>query len=180
MAYHMYDTEYKKVMTIAMADMQFEDTKVLVQFWRSLNTIIEQHGVANTNFKGFMANNTMANWKAVRIVYDSSSSDEEMENRKRTCLLHWTTSLQKHTQKYIKEAFYKQHISLCKQYKVLKNMDQVETRYLAIRSWWLLSGASNEEGLHHLDHWLAFWLFRYRQWGDFMDMVSECLINIGV
>ena len=32
MACHMYDTEYKKVMTIAMCDMQSEDTEVQVQF----------------------------------------------------------------------------------------------------------------------------------------------------
>jgi len=62
-------------------------------------------------------------------------------------------------QKYIKEAFHKQHISSCKQYKDSKNMDQPETHYLAIRSWWLLSGDANEEGLHHLDHWLEFWHF---------------------
>jgi len=85
-----------------------------------------------------------------------------MENRERICLLHWSTSLEKHTQKYIKEAFHKHRISLCKQYKDLKNMDQAKTRYLAIRLWWLSSGATNEEGLHHLDHWLAFLHFRYR------------------
>ena len=35
-----------------------------------------------------------------------------------------------------------------------------------------------EEALHHLDHWLAFWHFRYRQWGGFMDMVCDCLLCI--
>jgi len=84
-------------MTIAMSDMQSKDTKVQVQFWRSLNAIMERHGVANTNFKGFMADSATANWKAVRIVYGSGSSDEEMDNHERTCLLHWSTSLHKHT-----------------------------------------------------------------------------------
>ena len=45
MACHVYDTEYKKVMTIAMCDMQSEDTEVQVQFWRSLNAVMRRHGV---------------------------------------------------------------------------------------------------------------------------------------
>jgi len=61
MAYHVYDIEYKKVMTIAMSDMQSKDTEVQVKFWRSLNVVMEQHGVANTNFKGFIADSAMAN-----------------------------------------------------------------------------------------------------------------------
>jgi len=117
---------------------------------------MERYGLANPNFKGFMAHSAMANWNVVRIVYSNGSVDEIMENRKRTCLLHWSISLHKHTQKYIKGTF-QQHMSLCRQYKDSKNMDQAETRYLAIRAWWLLFGATNEEALHHLDHWLAFW-----------------------
>ena len=35
-----------------------------------------------------------------------------------------------------------------------------------------------EEALHHLDHWLASWHFRYRQWGGFMDMVCDALLCI--
>ena len=125
-----------------------------------------------------MADSAMANWNAVCIVYDSGSANVKMENRERTCLLHWSTSLHRHTQKYIKEALQHQHITLCKQYKDSKSMDQAEVRYLAIRSWWLSSGAVVEEALHHLDHWLAFWHFRYHQWGGFMDMVCDCLLCI--
>ena len=175
MACHVYDMEYKKVMTIAMCDMQSEDTEVQVQFWRSLNAVMHRHGVESPNFKGFMADSAMANWNAVRIVYGNGSANVEMENRERTCLLHWSTSLHRHTQKYIKEALQHQHITLCKQYKDSESMDQAEVCYLAIRSWWLSSGAAVEESLHHLDHWLAFWHFRYRQWGGFMDMVCDSI-----
>jgi hypothetical protein len=75
-------------MTIAMCDMQSEDTEVQVQFWRGLNTVMQRQGVANTNFKGFMADSAMANWNAVRIVYGSGSANVEMEDRERTCLMH--------------------------------------------------------------------------------------------
>jgi len=75
------------------------------------------------------------------------------------CLLHWSSSLQKHTQKYIKGDLQDQHTRLYKQYKDSKNMEEAETHYLAIRSWWLSSGAASDNALHHLDHWLAFWHF---------------------
>jgi hypothetical protein len=47
-----------------------------------------------------------------------------------------------------------------------------ETRYLAIRAWWLSSGATTEQELSQLELWVAFWHFRYRQWGGFMQLVS--------
>ena len=75
-----------------------------------------------------------------------------MENRERTCLLHWSNSLHKHTQKHIKQSLQQQHIALCKQYKESKSVDEAEIRYLAIRSWWLSSGATSEDSVHHLDH----------------------------
>ena len=171
MACHVYDSVYRKVMTIATCDMQSEDTEIQVQFWKSLNVVMARHGIHEPNFKGFMADSAMANWKAVRIVYGSGSAEEKMEDRERTCLLHWSTSLQKHTQKYIKADLQCQHTTLCKQYKDSKSMEEAEIRYLAICSWWLSSGATTEDAIHHLEHWLAFWHFRYRQWGGFMQMV---------
>jgi len=63
------------------------------------------HKVDNPNFKGFMADSAMANWNAIYIVYGNGSANEKMENHERTCLLHWSSSLHKHTQKHIKEAF---------------------------------------------------------------------------
>jgi len=159
MAYHVYDCQYKKVMTIAMCNMQFKDTKVQVQFWRSLNIVMAQHGLVDLKFKGFMADNAMANWNAVRVAYSSGKLDDIIENRERMCLLHWSTSLHKHIQKHIKQVFQQQYITLCKQYKDSKTVDEAKTHYLAIRSWWLSSGTATEEALHHLDHWLAFWDF---------------------
>jgi hypothetical protein len=51
-------------------------------------------------------------------------------------------------------------------------MDEAESRYLAIRAWWLSSGAASEDAIRDLNLWLAFWHFRYRQWGGCMQMVS--------
>ena len=51
-------------------------------------------------------------------------------------------------------------------------MDEVEIRYLAIKAWWSLSGTTLENGLRHLESWLAFWHFCYHQWHKFMKLVS--------
>jgi hypothetical protein len=57
------------------------------------------------------------------------------------------------------------------QYRDASSMLEAETRYLAIKAWWASSNCTSEEGLKHLQLWLAFWHFRYRQWGGFMELV---------
>jgi hypothetical protein len=52
-------------------------------------------------------------------------------------------------------------------------MEEAESRYLAIRAWWLSLGAASEDAIRDLKLWLAFWYFRYRKWGGFMQMVSS-------
>jgi hypothetical protein len=103
--------------------------------WREFNDLMAKNGVENTNFKGFVADSAQANWNAVRIVYGSGDPKVPMENQERTCLLHYTTLLKRHTQKYIKPDMQDQHNCLCKQYKDSKTMDDVESRYLAIQAW---------------------------------------------
>jgi hypothetical protein len=51
-------------------------------------------------------------------------------------------------------------------------MDEAESRYLAIQAWWLSSRAASEDAIRDLNLWLAFWHFRYHQWGGCMQMVS--------
>ena len=51
-------------------------------------------------------------------------------------------------------------------------MDDVETMYYIMRSWWLSSGAATKEGIIGLSEWLEFWHFHYRQWGGHMLFVS--------
>jgi hypothetical protein len=55
MACHVYDAAYCKVMTIAICNMQSEDTKVQCIMWRKLNDLMAKNSVEDTNFKGFMA-----------------------------------------------------------------------------------------------------------------------------
>ena len=55
MVCHVYNAVYCKVMTIAICDMQSEDTKVQCIMWRKLNDLMAKNGIENTNFKRFMA-----------------------------------------------------------------------------------------------------------------------------
>ena len=97
MACHVYDSTYCRVMTIAVCDMQSEDVAAQQVFWKNLNAVSSKHDITNPNFKGFMADNAQANWNVVRIVYGGGDPTIPMVNRKRTCLFHWTQSLEKHT-----------------------------------------------------------------------------------
>jgi hypothetical protein len=173
MACHVYDASYCRVMTIAVCDMQSEDVEAQLVFWRNLNVVTARHGILEPQFKGFMADSAQANWNAVRIMYGSGDPKTPMKDRERTCLFHWTQSLEKHTKADIRPDLQAQHRLLCKQYKNAKSLEEAEMKYLAIRSWWLSSGATTNEGLVRLDLWLAFWHFRYRQWGGFMELVSN-------
>jgi hypothetical protein len=172
MACHVYDSTYCRVMSIACCDMQSEDADAQLVFWKNLNAVMARHNVAKPQFKGFMADSAQANWNAVRIIYGSGNKEEPMEDRERTCQFHWTQSMVKYTEKYIAEGPLRdQHKSLCQQYRKAKTMEEAETLYQAIRAWWATSGAVSESALSHLELWLAFWHFRYRQWGGFMTKV---------
>jgi hypothetical protein len=57
-------------MTIANYNMQSKHTKVQLIMWKKLNNTMFKHEFPKPNFKGFMVDNTQANWNVVRIVYD--------------------------------------------------------------------------------------------------------------
>ena len=101
-----------------------------------------------------------------------------MVGRERTCRFYWSQSLDKVTQKYIKTSLQFQHKQLCKDYKDAKTIDDDETKYHVIRSWWLSSGATTEVGILGLSEWLGFGHFCYRQWGGHMILVSASSLYI--
>jgi hypothetical protein len=145
MACHVYDAAYCKVMTIVVCDMQSEDTKVQCIMWREFNDLMAKNSVENTNFKGFMADSAQANWNAVQIVYDSGDPKVPKENRECICLLHWTTSLKQHTQKFSSQTC-RPTKSPLQAIQVFQD-NEAESRYFAIRAWWLSLGAAFEDAI---------------------------------
>ena len=126
MACHVYDSQYCRVMTVAVCDMQSEDCEAQCVMWRCLNEVMARYGVLIVNFKGFMADSAGANWNAVHKIYGSGDPQTKMPDRERTCLLHWTTSINCHTDNHIKNEFQEEHRLLCKQYKDLKTSAEAE------------------------------------------------------
>jgi hypothetical protein len=45
-------------------------------------------GVPNPNFKGFMADNTQANWNVMQIAYGNGDPTKPMINKQQTCYFH--------------------------------------------------------------------------------------------
>ncbi len=66
-----------------------------------MNVIILKKVVTNPNFKGFMATSAQANWNVVRIIYRSEDPIVKMIDKERTCIFHWTQSLNMHTKQLI-------------------------------------------------------------------------------
>jgi hypothetical protein len=172
MACHVYDSAYCRVMTIAVCDMQLEDAAAQMVLWKNLNDVMARHGVPEPKFKGFMADSAQADRIVVRVIYGSGEATIPMKDQKRTYLFHWAQSLEKHTKADIRVDLQYQHQQLCRQYKSAASPSKFETRYLAIRAWWLSSGATSDGGLSRLELWLVSWHFRYRQWDGFMQLVS--------
>jgi hypothetical protein len=62
-----------------------------------LNVVVAKHGVPEPKFKEFMVDSAQAKWNAVRVIYRSNDVAIPMKDQERTCLFHWTQSLEKHT-----------------------------------------------------------------------------------
>lgn len=84
--------------TIAICDMRGEDTEAQMMFWEKMNDVMLRCGHAPVHFCDFMADEANANWKVVQQVFNNGNF---MEGRERSCLFHWTDSLNKHTAKYV-------------------------------------------------------------------------------
>ncbi len=97
MACHVYNLVYCKMFTIIIYDMQSKSTKAQYVMWIKLNQVMFRFGLANPNFKGFMADSAQANWNVVRIVYSSRDAYVKVVDKERTCLFHWIQLLDKHT-----------------------------------------------------------------------------------
>jgi hypothetical protein len=151
MACYVYNSAYCQVMTIAVCDMQSEDAAAQMVLWKNLSDVMARHGVLEPKFKGFMADSAQANWNAVRLIYGSGDATIPMKDQERTCLFHWAQSLEKHTKADIRADLQYQHRQLCRMYKNAASTSESETRYLAIRAWWLSSRATSKEGLSRLE-----------------------------
>lgn len=52
--------------------------------------VVQKHGMDDPNFKGFMANNTHANWNALRNIFGSWDPTNAMFGKTYMPFFHWT------------------------------------------------------------------------------------------
>jgi hypothetical protein len=73
---------------IVVCDMQSKDIEPQQLMWTKFNETMLKHRFPKLNFKGFMADNTQANWHAVKIVYGSRAPSIRMFDKECTYLFH--------------------------------------------------------------------------------------------
>jgi hypothetical protein len=100
-----------------------------------------------------------------------------MVDKEHNNLFHWSYSFDKHTKQLIKHELQNECKALCHQYKSAKLLANAGNHYAPIHSWWLLIGATFEEGVHELNDWLSFWHFWIKQRGGLMVHVSTSYRN---
>lgn len=151
--------------------MKEEDTQSQILFWTSLNNVMEQSGHGKADFRGFMADEAQANWRAVRIVFNGGPSNE-MVGRERSCLFHWEQSLHIHTTKFIQKEHQPEHKAICEKWRKASTKEEAVAQSRYIRQWWK-TGKVRDSDLPALDSWMSWWNVRIAHWGEFMVAVSE-------
>jgi hypothetical protein len=86
MGVYVYDPGMQSLLTIAVCEFLNEKHDSQVLFWTLLNNACLKKGV-HVNFRGFMADDASANWRAVREVYKEGRTNV-MEKKERTCDFH--------------------------------------------------------------------------------------------
>ena len=151
--------------------------------WRSMLLVLDQHGVKNVNFKGFMADSAHANFNAVRKIFGSGDKNVSMDGKERTCQFHWSMALDRYTKQLIKPELQGRHIELCNDYWKCRLKADDDSVMVAIKTWWFSSGACFESAMKDLTSWLDFWHFRYEQWGSHISEVllaSVVYVDFGI
>ncbi|MCO5593948.1 hypothetical protein L7F22_047967 [Adiantum nelumboides] len=70
MSAHVYDPFVRELLTIATCKFTVENKHAQVEFWRMLNSVVQDQGFEKPNFKNFMADEANANWIAVKTLRD--------------------------------------------------------------------------------------------------------------
>lgn len=157
--------------TIAVCDMKVEDVRAQVLFWELLNRVMSAHVCDPITFRGFMADEAQANWNAVRIVY-GEGIDTPMIGKERSCLFHFMDSVNKHTQKHIKQSSRDEHIAMCLQWRNAITQGDADSIYNKITAWWKI-GNAYDTSYNELESWMAWWKNRIHRWGKFI--VTVCI-----
>ena len=86
-----------------------------------------------------------------------------LEGQERSCLFHWTDSLNKHTSKYVQPGFQDEHKHICTQWRTARTEDDASALFRKLRGWWA-SGKEADKNILCMECWLSWWHLRYPYW----------------
>ena len=164
MSAHVYDPFMRELLTIATCEFRVEDRCAQIEFWKMLNTVVQQSGFPIPEFRGFMADEANANWIAVRTVYFGGAKKTQPD-KERSCTFHWEQSMVRHTQKCIRPSSQEEHKCLCRKWRNAMSENASEICKNEIRKFWR-AGHANAGEIPALETWLAWWDNRAFHWGN--------------
>ena len=131
-------------------------------------SVARQWEIPNVHIHGFMADNASGGWNAIRRVFTDGIRDPE---RERSDAFHWAQSLHWHTCKCIKEGSRARHLALWNMLRDAKNLVEAYCISQDIAAWWK-EGNAHPEKIKELNGWMAWWVVRWTQWGNYIRLVS--------
>lgn len=173
MACHVYNPFVQELQTIAIGDFKVEDTEAQTLFWTLLNRVMEREGYKVAKFRGFMADEAQANWRAVRTVFNQGP-DNVLVGQERSCSFHWEQSMQQHAKKCIPPHSQEEFKLRCRQWKSAPSEEAAELELDNLRRW-LRNGHADKTKISILETWLVWWHARVAHWGEYMVKVSHVL-----
>ena len=168
---HVYDHNYRGLCTIFTCELMSEDAESQETAWREMISVAKEKGLTSIEIHGFMADNAQAGWIAVRNVFFDGLPNP---GRERSDCFHFKKSLRQHTLDCILPQKHEEH------YELWGRLVQAKSYVLAyhigeeIRAWWR-KGNSVSGKLKELEAWLAWWIIRWRLWGNYIRLVSNSL-----
>jgi len=93
---HVYDHNYRALCTIFTCELMAEDSPSLEIAWRQMVDVAREYGLLQVHIHGFMADNAIGGWIAVRNVFFGGVRDLDKEI---SDAFHWAQSLLCHLAK---------------------------------------------------------------------------------
>lgn len=165
---HVYDHNIRALCTIFTCELKSEDAESLATAWRLMVGVAAENGLKNVEIYGFMADNAIAGWNAVRNVFWNGIPNPE---RERSDAFHFQQSLQRHTREGILESKRDEHLHLWSRLRNAATYVQAYQISFEIQDWWK-AGNCIPGKLRYLQGWLAWWVVRWRQWGNYIRLVG--------
>src|SRR5450759_4214684 len=150
-----------------VCELVSKDIEALQTAWRVMRRVCAGHGIEKVEFCGFIADNAQAGWNAIRTEFWGGKVNE---HRERFDSFHLAQSVHRVKKLIIpgQQAHFK---LLLDSLRDVANVIEAFRIFERLKKWWSEGNAvpGKEE---ELATWLAWWIVRFAQWGNFIRLVS--------